>query len=450
MVGGHAGCVRHVSFPRSRVNAQATSPSPVRLAALLALLSMFGPFTIDAFFPAFHAVQEALGATPWQMQQTISVYLWSYALMSLFHGPLSDAYGRRRVILWGVALFTLASIGCVFSQTIGQLLFWRAMQGVCTGAGLIVGRAIIRDLYDGPEAQRVMSLITLFFGIAPVIAPIVGAGVYALWGWHAVFAFLAVFGALLWLLCLRAMPETHPPEARTRFRPAPLFRVYRAIGTDGRYLLLALATGFNFGAFFLYISSAPAFVERLMGLGPMGYPWFFGPCIAGMMSGAALSNRLAGRVAPRTTVRVGYTIMAIAMAWNLAYNLLDPTPEAPWAVLPVALNSLGVSLMFPALTLKMLDRYPGTRGAASSVQAFVWGMMTGAIAGVLSAELSGSGLHLSLGAAALVVCGYACWRRYAAITPAEVDPWRAAPDAATDPAPAVDAIVSGGGPDRQA
>src|SRR5438045_7910246 len=93
-------------------------PHPVRLAALLALLAMFGPFTIDAFFPAFHAVQDALGASAWQMQQTISVYLWAYAVMSLFHGPLSDAYGRRRVILWGVVLFALSSLGCVFAQTI--------------------------------------------------------------------------------------------------------------------------------------------------------------------------------------------------------------------------------------------------------------------------------------------------------------------------------------------
>src|SRR5436190_4737960 len=395
------------------------SVHPVRLAALLALLAMFGPFTIDAFFPAFHAVQDALGASAWQMQQTISVYLWAYAVMSLFHGPLSDAYGRRRVILWGVVLFALSSLGCVFAQTIGQLLFWRTMQGFCTGAGLIVGRAIVRDLYDGPHAQKVMSLITLFFGVAPALAPVIGGFVFNAAGWHAVFGFLALYGALLWVLCWKALPETHPVALRSRFAPRPLLRTYGRVSRDGRFLLLALATGFNFGAFFLYISSAPAFVQTLLGLGTLGYPWFFVPCIAGMMTGATLSNRLAGRLAPRATVKLGYAIMDMAMTLSLAYNALAPTMTIPWAVLPVALNSVGVSLVFPTLSIKMLDRYPLHRGAASSVQAFIWGIMTGVIAGVLSAQVADSGMHLALGAFALMASGLACWLWYARLTPVE-------------------------------
>jgi DHA1 family bicyclomycin/chloramphenicol resistance-like MFS transporter len=390
---------------------------PVRIAALLALLAMFGPFTIDAFFPAFHAVQSALGASAAQMQQTISVYLWAYAVMSLFHGPLSDAHGRRKVILWGVALFTLSSLGCVFSQTIGQLLLWRALQGDCTGAGLIVGRAIVRDLFEGPQAQKVMSLITLFFGVAPALAPVIGGIVFEAAGWHAVFAFLAFYGAMLWLLCLRVLPETHPVALRTPFRPRPLFDTYARIAGDGRFLLLAAATGFNFGAFFLYISSAPAFVQTLLGLGTLGYPWFFVPCIAGMMTGATLSNRLAGKLAPRATVKLAYAIMITAMALNLGYNLWSDSLRLPWAVLPIALNSVGVSLAFPTLSLKMLDRYPLHRGAASSVQAFIWGMMTGAIAGVLSALLSTSGLHLAFGAMALMLLGCGSWLGYATLTP---------------------------------
>src|SRR5436190_1955490 len=235
------------------------------------------------------------------------------------------------------------------------------MQGFCTGAGLIVGRAIVRDLYDGPHAQKVMSLITLFFGVAPALAPVIGGFVFNAAGWHAVFGFLALYGALLWVLCWKALPETHPVALRSRFAPRPLLRTYGRVSRDGRFLLLALATGFNFGAFFLYISSAPAFVQTLLGLGTLGYPWFFVPCIAGMMTGATLSNRLAGRLAPRATVKLGYAIMGMAMTLNLAYNALAPTMTIPWAVLPVALNSVGVSLVFPTLSIKMLDRYPRRR-----------------------------------------------------------------------------------------
>lgn len=378
---------------------------------------MFGPFAIDAFFPAFHAVALALGASEFEMQQTISVYLVAYAGMSLLHGPLSDAYGRRIVILGGVLGFTLASVGCALAPSIEWLLVFRALQGVCIGAGLIVGRALTRDLFDGPDALRVQSLITLFFSVAPVVAPIIGGFVYTLSGWRAVFWFLALYGSALVLLCLRVLPETHPVAQRTRFVPRALFATYREIATDLRYALLAASTGFNFGAFFLYIASAPAFVERILGLGTFDYAWFFGPCILGMMIGATLANRMAGRATARGTVRLGYAISAVAMLANLAYWSLVDAPTVPWAVLAIAANSIGISLMFPTLSLKALDRYPRNRGAASSVQAFVWGVMTSLIAGFLSPALSWSGLSLALGAAALAASGYACWWLYARMTP---------------------------------
>jgi len=393
-------------------------PHPTRIAALLALLAMFGPFAIDAFFPAFHAVGAALGASDFAMQQTISVYLVAYAAMSLLHGPLSDAYGRRVVMLTGVVAFTLASIGCALATSLEMLLVFRALQGFAVGSGLIVGRALTRDLYDGAQALKVQSLITLFFSVAPVLAPIVGGVVYTLAGWRAVFWFLALYGAALALLCQRALPETHPPAARTPFALKPLFAVYRVIALDLRFFLLAASTGFNFGAFWLYISSAPAFVERILGLGTHDYVWFFGPCILGMMTGAALANRLAGRVAARTTVRIGYTISVVAMSANLAYWMVIGTPTVPWAVLAIAANSIAISLIFPTLSLKMLDRYPRNRGAASSVQAMIWGVMTSLVAALMSPALSGSGRMLAVGAALLAAAGFACWYAYARLTPA--------------------------------
>jgi DHA1 family bicyclomycin/chloramphenicol resistance-like MFS transporter len=400
---------------------------PVRLAALLALLSMFGPFTIDAFFPAYQAVAQELRASPWAMQQTISVYLLAYAVMALFHGPLSDAYGRRRVVLCGVVLYLVASVACALVTSIEQLLAMRALQGVATGAGMIVGRAIVRDIYDGPQAQRVMSLITLFFGIAPAVAPVVGGVVYALADWRAVFWFLALYGAGLWWLCLRVLPETHPVERRIRFAPAPLFAVYRTIVLDGRFVLLVLATGFNFGASFLYIASAPAFIERILGLGTLGYPWFFVPMIAGMMGGAALSSRLAGVMLPRRQVAIGYAVMAAGCALSLAYNLSVDRPAVPWAVLPVLVCAFGIAMVFPVLTLKMLDRHPRHRGSASSMQAFIWGLCTTAIAGLLSPALQVGHVALAIGAAALIAAGLACWTWYVRVTPAsaaECDPHR--------------------------
>ncbi len=229
----------------------AISPRRRRLAPLLAALAMFGPFSIDTIFPAFPSIARDLDASPIAMQQTISVYMIAYALMSLFHGPLSDALGRRRVILAGVAVFVLASVGCALAGTIGSLLAFRALQGISAGAGLIVGRAIIRDCFEGVEAQRLMAAVSMIFGIAPAIAPIVGGWVVAIAHWPMIFWLLAAFAAALWLVCLVWLPETHPLENRVPLSLDELATTYRRIGADRAFLPLALAGTLNFNALFV-------------------------------------------------------------------------------------------------------------------------------------------------------------------------------------------------------
>ena len=140
------------------------------IAALLASLSALGPFSIDTYLPAFPDIASTLGASQLDVQQTLSVYLLSFAVMTLWHGAISDRFGRRRVILWALALFGAASLGCVFASRIEHLWFWRAMQGISAGAGIVISRAIVRDLYDGAAAQRLMSQITMMFALAPAIA----------------------------------------------------------------------------------------------------------------------------------------------------------------------------------------------------------------------------------------------------------------------------------------
>ena len=141
---------------------------------VLAAMSTLGPFSVDTYMPSFPAIGHDLHAGPLQMQQTLSVYLAAFAVMLLFHGALSDAYGRRPVVIASLVLFTVASAGCALSGDIRTLLAFRALQGVSAGAGMVIGRAIIRDRFHGPPAQRLMSQVTMFFGLAPAIAPIVG------------------------------------------------------------------------------------------------------------------------------------------------------------------------------------------------------------------------------------------------------------------------------------
>ena len=152
-----------------------------RLAVILGALAMFGPFSIDTIFPAFPQIGADLGAGKLAMQQTISVYLLAYAAMSVVHGPLSDAIGRKRVILAGLAVFVLASVGCALSTSMPMLLFFRALQGLSAGVGMIVGRAVIRDVLQGDDAQRLMSHVSMIFGIAPAVAPIIGGWIAVVW-----------------------------------------------------------------------------------------------------------------------------------------------------------------------------------------------------------------------------------------------------------------------------
>jgi DHA1 family bicyclomycin/chloramphenicol resistance-like MFS transporter len=382
------------------------------LAPLLAALAMFGPFAIDTIFPAFPAIAAQMQASPLAMQQTISAYLIAYALMSLAHGPLSDALGRRPVILVGVVVFTLASIGCALSDTIQSLLAFRALQGVSAGAGLIVGRAIIRDCFDGVEAQRLMSTVSMIFGVAPAIAPITGGWVVAVAHWSTIFWLLAGFALLLFFACLAWLPETHPPERRSRLSPRELAGTYRSIAKDRAFLPLALAGTLNFNAMWVYISSAPAYVLGLLGLDAQHFAWLFIPAISGMMLGAFLSGRVAGRLTAAATVRLGYAIMLGATALNLLLVAVFPTPRLPWSVLPIGLHAIGIGINFPTLTLLLLDRFPNHRGAVSSVQAFVSLVLSAAIAGVLSPLLSDSALKLAAGAALSTLLGFAAWRTY--------------------------------------
>ena len=378
------------------------------LAMILAALAMIGPFTIDTYLPAFPFVAADLRATPAQMQQTLSLYLFSVALMTLFHGTLSDSFGRRPVILASLALYVISAIGCALASSLPQLLFWRAVQGLSAGAGIIIGRAIIRDSQQGHEAQRLMSLVTMIFGIAPAIAPVIGGWLQNALGWRSIFWFLALYGIAVLAAAWRRLPETHPVAARQPFHARPLLRNYLKLGGNPQLVLLCLAVALNFSGFFLYIVSAPAVIYDLLHLSATDFPWLFVPGIGGVMFGAFLSGRLAGRLTPRRTVLAGYLTMSGAAVLNIAYCALF-SPALPWTVLPVMLYTIGMALAMPSLTLLTLDLYPQLRGMTSSLQGFAHSLLAGMTAGVVSPLVSGSALTLALTMGGLMLAGGCAW-----------------------------------------
>lgn len=378
------------------------------LALLLAGLGMLGPFAIDTYLPAFAGIGRDLGANAVEMQQTLSAYLFAFAAMNLFHGALSDSIGRRPVVLTGIAVFTFASVGCALSESIGALVFFRAVQGLSTGAGIVVSRAVIRDLFPPAQAQRVMAQVTLFFGLAPAIAPLVGGWVFMLAGWRSIFWLLAALGALLWLANLRLLPETLHPGQRQPFSPAHLTRGYVALGMNPRFLLLAFASGVPFNGMFLYVLSAPVFLGEVLGLAPTQFFWFFVVSISGIMGGAWTSGRLAGRITPRRQVALGFAIMSVVALVNVVLGFaLAPDPR--WAIPPVAAIAFGWSLLTPSVTLLALEVVPERRGMAASLQAFIGSAANGLAAGLIAPLVMHSAATLALGSALLTGVGLLAW-----------------------------------------
>jgi DHA1 family bicyclomycin/chloramphenicol resistance-like MFS transporter len=299
-------------------------------------------------------------------------------------------------------------VGCALASSIGALVFFRAVQGMATGAGMVVSRAVIRDMYPPTEAQKVMSMVTMFFGMAPMVAPLVGGLLFVFVGWRSVFWFLAAVGAVLWISNQRLLPETLHHSQRQPLNVRNLMRGYRQLGSNTRFLALALAGGVPFNGMFLYVLSAPVFLGEYLKLAPQHFFWLFILIIIGIMSGAFLSGRLAGRITPQRQIRAGFLVMGVVSVLNVALNLALP-PSVWWSMLPISVFSLGWALMTPSVTLLVLDQAPDRRGMAASLQSSIASTANGLVAGVVAPLVMHSVLALALTSMAMMAIGALAW-----------------------------------------
>lgn len=385
-----------------------TTRAPRGLAFMLAAMTAIAPFSIDTYLPAFPEMGASLGATPVQVQQTLGFYMAAFAFMMLWHGALADALGRKRVLLAAFAVYVAASMVCVFAGRIEVLWLGRILQGMSAGAGMVVSRAVIRDLLDGPAAQRMLAHTGMIFAIAPAVAPVIGGWIHAFFNWHAIFVFLALYGAALFAAVYFLLPETLPPEKRQSLHPAPLARAYFAVFSHPPFLALAFAIALSFNGFFIYVVSAPKFLLEHMQVSAQGFLWLFGPAMLGLMGGNWLSAHLAGQVSSRRTIALGFAIMIAAAAANLLLNYWLP-PRLPWAVLPQGVYLFGVAVAMPVLTLRILDLFPDRRGLVSSCQGATQTGMNAVTASVLAPLFWDSTLTLATAMTLFLVAGLAAF-----------------------------------------
>nr|WP_315250972.1 multidrug effflux MFS transporter [uncultured Duganella sp.] len=384
------------------------------LAVMLAGLSMIGPFSIDAYLPAFPNIQATLHATPLEVQQSLTFYMLAFAGMVLWHGALSDAFGRRNVILVSLAMFAIGTLGCAAAHTVHYLWVFRIMQGISAGAGVVVGRAIIRDLYEDAAAARLLSLVTMIFSIAPAIAPILGGWIVTLFDWRAIFLSLLAYSILLFIYCYRRLPETLPPEKRHPFNPRFLARNYGDILRSPLFHLKTGVVALNFGGLFIYIAAAPVFLPEQLHLGASEFAWLFIPSVGGIFLGALAANRIAGKVTFARQIGIGFCFLLSASTINLLYHSFLP-PALPWTVLPMLFYTFGMSVVAPGATLLALDLFPHIRGTVASVQSFAVTLLGAIVAGVIAPVLSHSALWLAAGQMAFSASALALWltsRRY--------------------------------------
>ena len=396
------------------------------LATLLAALAMLGPFSIDTYLPAFPQIQSTLSASALEVQQTLTAYMLSFAAMTLWHGALSDSFGRRNVILIALLVFAVASFGCASAHSIHYLWGFRILQGVSAGAGMVIGRAIIRDLYAGAPAERLLSMVTMIFSIAPAIAPILGGWIVVFWSWRGIFLLLFAYTMLLFVACYKFLPESLPKSKRQEFSPEFLWESYLKVFKSPLFHLKAGTIAFNFGGLFLYISSAPVFITQHLKLHADQFGWQFIPSVGGIFLGALAANRLAGKMTVWKQVTIGFCFLGGAALFNVIFNLLSP-PVLFWSVMPLFFYTFGMSLVAPGATLQVLDLFPPIRGIVASCQSASVTLLGAVIAGVVAPVLDQSPLYLALGQFACVLIAIVMWyagRAYwRAMTAQKQSPW---------------------------
>jgi MFS transporter, DHA1 family, multidrug resistance protein len=337
---------------------------------VLAALSWIGPFSIDTYLPSLPSIAKTLGAPAPQVQQTMTAFLACFAFMSLWHGAISDAYGRRRLALICLSVYAVASLGCATAINVHFLMFFRALQGATAGAGMIVGRAVVRDLFDGPAAQRLMSHVATIFTIAPVLAPVAGGYIQSWFGWRWIFYMLIGLSTFLFIASYRWLPETLPHEQRQKLEARYLLRSYWRVMTSPPFLMACASMGFTSAGFFIYIMGAPQFLMKHLHLRETQFLWLFGPMAVAMVVGAWISGYCAGKLSANQTILMGYGIASIAAAANLLLNTFM-APRVPWTILPLTIYVVGMSIAMPSLTLYTLDLFPSQRGLAASCQGFI-------------------------------------------------------------------------------
>ena len=345
-------------------------PGTFALTALLAALTAIGPLSTDMYLASLPDIARQLDASTAQVQLTISSYLIGFAVGQIVYGPLSDRHGRKPVLLGAVALYCAASLACALATSIEMLIVARAVQALGGSGGIVLARAIVRDLYSGARAGRELSVMGAVMALAPVLAPIAGGLLQTGLGWRSVFFTLVGVGLIGAGVVWPLLPETLPARAAEPVSPASMLKSYRVVARNPAYLAYLGLASTGFGGLFAWISGTSFVLQNLYGLTPFQFGVAFAVGSVGYMSGTMLAARLVMRLGIDRTLGIGAGAMAaggLGMVMAVALGLTS----AASLVLPMALYLAGLGMVLPQAIAGAMTPFPERAGAASALLGFI-------------------------------------------------------------------------------
>ncbi|WP_239156909.1 multidrug effflux MFS transporter [Actinocatenispora thailandica] len=378
---------------------------PIRMILILGGLSAFAPLSIDMYLPALPRLTSQLSTSAAAAQLSLTACLVGLAAGQLLAGPLSDVLGRRRPLLVGLVCYTVASVLCAFAPNVWALVALRLVQGLSGAAGVVLSRAVVRDLRSGTGAAKLFATLMLVNGIAPVLAPTIGGQLLRFTSWRGVFAVLTVIGAGLLCAVLAGLPETHPADRRRAGGLAATGRAFRVLLADRGFLGLALAAGCVSGAMFAYISGSSFVLQDVYGMSAQLFALVFGANAVGIVAAGQLSARLVGRLGPAALLRTGAYLCA-------GGGLLLVVAVSSGAGLPLVLPALfavvaSVGLVSPNATSLALAEHGHIAGSASAVLGVLQFVVGGAVAPLVGLAGTGTPVPMAVVIVALALAAVA-------------------------------------------
>ena len=368
-------------------------PDTLAMTVMLSFMTALGPLATDLYLPSMPHIGAALGATPAAVQLTLSAYLIGFSVGQIVYGPVSDALGRKPVLVAAFALFVAATIACAASTSIEMLIIARAFQAFGGAGPIILARTMVRDLYEGPRAGRELSTMGSIMGITPIIAPVLGGFLQIAFGWRAIFMTMAVGGVILAALATMLVPETNRFRDASRLAPRAILQSYKVVSKSGAYRAYVALLALSYAGLFAFISASSFVMQGVYGLNEITFGIAFAICSVSFVLGTLIGTRIVSRRGFDGTIRVGVVLLAVGGIgqWLGAFFLPD---EIVAFVIPEMIYFAGIGLVLPQSMAGAMAPFPERAGAASSLAGFVQMVCASAAGAAVGAFVGGSAMPL--------------------------------------------------------